>query len=186
MFVGRLRRHPLAESHDRGDYAVNLLRRSLLVRLDVSGRVALDNRRGEHPPQHGVAEVFDAAREHQFLEFARRGRHRAVSLTEWIAGHALVLEVDDCLRGVPAVVGRRTQVVVGRPAEDVGLDEVVVDDVAGRNGDVSIGNPAVVVDILAADLFEHLLLRYPEVRHELKAVVLVKQKYIGRDVGDVR
>ena len=78
------------------------------------------------------------------------------------------------------------QIVVGDDAQDVHLDEVVIDHIAGRNGDISIGHPAVVVDIFLADLLLHLLLRNPKMRQQLEAVILMEKQHVSRNVRHIR
>ena len=116
--------------------------------------------------------MFDLPGQHQFLELLGRRRHRTVTLSEGVALHSLVLQVDDRLRRVPTVVSRCPQ--------------VVIDDIARRNGYIARCHPLVIVDILFADLFQHLLFGNPKVRQQLETVVFVEEQHVSCNVRHVR
>ena len=130
--------------------------------------------------------MLDASGEHQFLELLARSRHRAIALPERVALHALVLQIDNRLAGVPPVIGRALEVIVRDHLKDVRLDKVIVDDVPFGHFHIAGTHPDVVVDVLLSDLLQHLLLRYPEEGQQLEAISLVEEKHICCDVGDVR
>ena len=96
-----------------------------------------------------------------------------------------MLQVNDGLGCIPSVVCRGLKVELFNDLQDVSLDKVIVKDITCCHFHISLRHPFIIVDVLLADLLQHLLFRNPEEWKQLEVVVFMEEQDKGGDVRHI-
>src|SRR5690606_39656787 len=119
-----------ADCHDRRDDTVDLFPTSLLVRLDIAGRVLADGHVVRHPPEHRVTTVAKKPSRYEPLELLGRRAHGGVALPELDHRYPVAKQLDRQLTRVPRDIRKLDSLIPVPPSVDLFANEPVVHHIA--------------------------------------------------------
>ena len=162
LFGRTLCAHPLSVCHDGSNNSVNLLRTSVLDRLQVIVRITPYDGIRNLPSQNRVVKMLVFSQPDNPFEVFRRWRYIRDRLLKAIHRKAFGQEIDNKLRRVPAVVSDFKNRVTISELNDVVSDDAVVRNVTRRNTQKALTHPDVDIRILPQHLTTRSILLFGE------------------------